>query len=39
MIRTRNLKLFTKLGVAALALAALATSANAQSEAVTLLEE
>jgi hypothetical protein len=31
MIRTRNLKLFTKLGVAALALAALATSANAQS--------
>jgi hypothetical protein len=31
MIWTRNLKLFTKLGVAALALAALATSANAQS--------
>jgi hypothetical protein len=31
MIWARNLKLFTKLGVAALALAALATSANAQN--------
>ena len=41
MIWARHLKLFTKLGVAALALGALATSGNAQAlrEAETLLAD